>query len=140
MLIATSAAACEITIDYVITQKTYDHINDTISVCKGRPIIVRANSEGGLANPLIPTMTNIRTHGNVTWIVEESDVCISACAWLGIAATNRRGKFLFHGVTTQDGKMSNENIKLQGWLYGHGVGFEVSKQLITRDLVEIEFK
>lgn len=139
-LFTASVHACEIEVVDVVNSKTYDLINNTLERCAGKPVIVRANSEGGLATPLLATMDNIDHHGKVVWLVEEPNVCISACAWLGIAAKIKRGKFVFHGITMHDGRPSMENLRLQAWLYSRGVSFDISRQLITQDFVEIEFK
>lgn len=136
----TNTNACELRIREQITPGTYQKIEEVLERCKHDQIIVRADSDGGLANPLIKTMDKISRHGNVMWIVEPNGVCISACAWLAIASRSIKGKLYFHGITTEDGRLAVDNLQLQAWLYRRGIDLKTSSLLVGRDFIELEFK
>ena len=141
LLLVSSANACEYNLNGRVDYSTYRDLTEVIEKCPNQQIVVNANSWGGVAGPLLSMMDRINQHNRVVWVVEDEDTCASACAWMGIAASNIKGTLLFHHITRSDGRTTLDNYKLQVWLFQHRkYGFGLSQQLITEKYVAIEFK
>jgi len=78
---------------------TYESIIEVLTKNQGRPVKFEVNSNGGWIAGLDRAMDAIRAHGKVDWEVRGDDICYSACALLGIAASKINGTLQFHSLS-----------------------------------------
>lgn len=135
----TNVNGCELYINGKYTLSTYKQIHETLNKCYDKEVTVTVNSEGGVADKLLHAMNAISAHNNVTWIVEPNGVCMSACAWTGLAARRIKGKLYFHGVSDRKGNLTIYNFFLQLWLLERGIGLETTRRMIQSDFFMIDF-
>lgn len=82
-----------------IDSNTYESIIEVLNKNQGHPVKFEVNSNGGWIAGLDRAMDTIRAHGQVHWEVPNHNVCFSACALLGIAASRINGKLQFHSLS-----------------------------------------